>query len=145
MAALPNDAKNIIDLQPFRVDTNGDHVCFGFTLENSSRIMLHCDHYRLGSTIKYLQGVATEARERRIKVNPNCADFEIHERHGNPVTRLDFDIELNGQSTALMCTTAAGTSADLQLSYELLENIHRHLPTLLAEMRRRQSAHRRMN
>ncbi len=144
MATPPKGTKEVEGLENYGVDENGDYVFFGFKT-NSGPVHLSTNHLALGQAIMYLQTVAKEALQRRIKVSPTAGELEVRETQANFVKQLDFEVDATGQSAALLYTTQDGIRSELQIPFDLIEGLHTHLPGLITEMKNRQQAHKRQH
>jgi hypothetical protein len=135
----PKKAKKVIGTTNFGVDGNGNYVFFGF--KTSAKAADFIANYKvLGLLINYLQSMASEAQQRRLKLDPNAPDFEARETRSNPVLQAVLEPDLSGNSAALVCTTQDGTRIDAQLNLDMLRSLHQHLPGTIAEMERRRAA-----
>jgi hypothetical protein len=141
MTRLPTDAHDLTGFESYGVDQKGIYVFFGFQLKDTAPAVLHCNYRQLGQCITYLQEIAQEAFQRR---DPAFAQQELRETASNLVRRLDFNVDVAGDSAALLCTTQDGLRTELQIPYDILQGLKTHLPVVLAEMdiRRAQRQHR---
>ena len=130
MPELPSNAKDLVGYEPYGVDDNGLHVHFGFKVGHGKPVVLHCNHLMLGQIILYLQAVAKEAFQRRAQRNPHAADKEVRETQSNLVRQIGFDIDVTGQSVAILCTTQDGLPIELQMPLDLIDRMHTQLPSL---------------
>ena len=141
MTRLPTDAHELTGFEDYGVDQKGVHVFFGFQLKDAAAAVLHCNYKQLGQCIVYLQDIAQEAFRRR---DPASAHQEVRETQSDFVRQLDFEVDVTGDSAALLCTTLDGHRIELQIPHDILQELQTRLRILLAEMdiRRAQRQHR---
>jgi len=141
MPELPENARNLAGYEAYGVDENGLYVHFGFKFADGGAAVIHCDHLMLGQTVLYLQAVAKEAQQRRLIAQPGTEDLEAQGRPYNPVVTVDFDVDVTGQSIAMLCATQDGVQNELQMPFDLVEKMYAGFAGPLNEARRRQRAH----
>lgn len=140
MVEPPIGARDVIGTTPFGVDDTGNHVFFGFKTA-AGPVDFIANYKVLGLLINYLQAIANEAQETRLKVDPNASDLEARQAQSNPVAQAALEPDIGGTSAALVCTTLDGTRVEAQLDFDLLQGLLERLPRMIAEMKRRQAAH----
>jgi hypothetical protein len=143
--AAHDEAKRITGLEQFAIDVDGRHVIFGFSVENNPRVLLQCSYETLGQIVNYLQHAASEAQQRRLRVDPLAEGAEGRETRSNLVVQMQFVADAQGRSAIVQCTTQTGITTDLQLSPEMIEGLLQKLPQLLQILKERQEAHRRQH
>ena len=79
----PSEAKEIIGLSSYGVDTNGYHVFFGFKAATGTVSFTKTNYKALGQLINYLQMMGNEAQQRRLKLDANASDLEA--RKNGPI------------------------------------------------------------
>lgn len=141
MPAIPEGAKELSGYEPYGVDDNGNYVFFGLKSGVQERDVFHCNYLMLGKTIMYLQAVAKESQQRRIKVNPTAEHTEVRETQSNPVRQVDFEVDVTGQSVSLLCTTQDGLRTELQMPLDLIEGMIANAPSLVEQAKKLQAAH----
>jgi len=145
MAKPPANSKNIEGCTSYGVDNNGNYVFFGFRCENASDANFTTNHHGLGNVINYLQAIAREAQQRRLKVDPTAVHTEVREKQSNPVRQFDIDPDVTGQFALWQCTMQDGTRLEVQIPLDLMEGIVAHLPSTIDEMKKRQAEHKRQH
>jgi hypothetical protein len=141
MSDLPKDAKQPTGFTKFGLDAPGDNVFFGFELRGGGTTTFTISHGGLTGIIFYLQRIADEAQKRRLSLAPSSADKEARSPSNNPILTIDFEPDTEGQNAFVTGTTATGAPlSPIQLSFDLIEKLHAHLPSLIDTMRTRQSA-----
>jgi hypothetical protein len=139
MAKPPDDARELQGCTNYGIDANGNHVFFGFKAEGTT-VNLSASHPALGNAVNYLTVIAQEAQHRRIRIDQAALHLEVRKIQSNPVCQLHFDPDVTGQWAALMCTTQDGTPVEAQFHLDIIERLVAHLPSLIQEMKNRQSA-----
>ena len=138
----PKQVKEIIGLSSYGVDTNGNHVFFGFKALQA-RLSFTTNYKALRQLINYLQMMGNEAQQRRLKLDATASDLEARKRRSNPVVQAALEPDIAGTSAALVCTTLDGTRVEAQLNFDMIQSLLQHLPETIAEMERRQAAHQK--
>jgi len=138
MAEPPIGAKEVIGTTTFGVDDTGNYVFFGFKTA-AGPVDFIANYKVLGLLINYLQAIANEAQQRRLKLDPNASDLEARETQSNPVAQAALEPDIGGTSAALVCTTLDGTRVEAQLDFDMLQGFLERLPGMIAEMKRRQA------
>jgi hypothetical protein len=141
MVEPPVAAKDVTGTTTFGVDDTGNHAFFGFKTGGGPADFI-ANYKVLGLLINYLQAIANEAQQTRLTLDPNASDLEARQTRSNPVTQAALEPDIGGTSAALVCTTEDGTRVEAQLDFDLLQGLLERLPKILAEMKRRQAAHR---
>jgi hypothetical protein len=136
----PSDTRPLKSPEPYGIDANGNYVFFGFSFEGDGRCILSANYLQLGNAIVYLQGIAREAEQRRLKADSTAGDREARQRSSNPVRIVDIVPDLTGDTAMMACTTLTGTRIEAQLPLDLLEGLHKNLPQTIAEMKARRQA-----
>lgn len=140
MTDLPSDAKQISGFAEFGLDADGDTMFFGFNLREGGVNRYIVSEKGLAGVIHYLQNIASTAQQRRLMASPIAADMEVQSAQNNPVVTIHFDPDVEGRNALLSGTTANGVPIQaIQLSFDLVEKLHSHLPSLIAEMKGRQT------
>jgi hypothetical protein len=145
MVAPPAGTKAFEKCLGYGVDGNGLYVFFGFEFADKTQVHVEANHLSLGNVVNYLEAIAKEAQRRRLQVDPNTGDLEARGTPYSPVRKMDFEVDLTGDSTALLCTTHSGIRHELQLDLTLLEGLHQQLPSLMEEMKRRKAEHQKQH
>lgn len=142
---LPADARRPTAMIPPGIDAEGRNVFFGFAFEAGERVCIAVPHEGLGQIINMLQSVARDAQHRRVSVDPKASHLEIKQAPNNPVRQIDIDPDISGQFSLWHCTAADGTTTQVQVPLDLMEAIVAHLPSRIAEMKRRQGEHQKQH
>jgi hypothetical protein len=140
MAGAPLGSKRLVGLTDCGVDAAGDHVFFGFKISATEEAIFETHHEGLAGIIQYLQAVAYQARQRRLKVNPASEHTETLRTPHNPLYSVQFVIDVAGQHVMLMGTTTDGLPLEVQIPFVILRGIERDLPSILETMRNRQAS-----
>lgn len=141
MTELPKDIKHPTGFTEYGLDATGDNLFFGFKVKSGKDIQFAVSHTGLGEVIHYLQHVAQKTQERRLSIDPTIADKEVLERQSNLVVKIDMIPDVIGSLAMLDCTNQSGTHVEAQIPFDLVESLHNHLPSLINEMKERQSAY----
>src|SRR5262245_24716242 len=123
--AAHDEAKRITGLEGFAIDLDGRHIIFGFSVENSPRVMLQCSYETLGQIVNYLQHAASEAQQRRLRIDPLAEGAEGRETRSNLVAQMHFEADALGRSAIVQCTTQMGITTDLRLTPSMIEGLLR--------------------
>ena len=141
MVTPPPNSNFIEGSRNYGVDDNGNYVFFGFKLNGGSTADFTTDHHGLGNVINYLQTIAREAQQRRMKVDPSAEHMEVRGKPSNPVRQLDVDPDITGQFALWQCTMLDGTRLEAQMPLDLMEALIAKLPSRIDDMKRRQRAY----
>src|SRR5436190_3855414 len=112
--ALPPDGTEIIEeFLSYGFDGAGENAFFGFQANGSERYF-SVNHETLGSVVRYLQHIASETQHQRLS-DPKGAALEVRETQANPVLGAQIEVDVEGASAVLACTTQSGIGQELQL------------------------------
>src|SRR5471030_2950747 len=119
MIGAPPNAKRPIGLTPCGIDQEGENVFFGFQVTETETFVIEGHHSNVAALIHYLQAIAHEAGQRRLK-NPANAHAETEKTIRNPLHSIQFDIDSAGQHAILRGVTADGIPGVVEITYLLM-------------------------
>jgi hypothetical protein len=140
MIGAPPNAKRPIGLTPCGIDQGGENVFFGFQITETETFVIEGHHGNVAALIHYLQAIAHEAGQRRLK-KPANEHTEIKKTIHNPLHSIEFDIDLAGQHAILRGMTADGLPGVLEIPYLLMVGLQQQLPKVIAQMELVQGNH----
>ena len=140
MSELPKDAKEISGFTEFGLDRNGNTAFFGFKIPGEDERTYAVSQGTLAAIIAYLQHIAETATQRRLARSIEEADMDARSASYNRASIIHFDPDPQGESVLLYGSTVSGIPfPPVQLPFDLVEELLANLPSLIVEMKNRQS------